>query len=499
MKNYKILFFLFIIFLVPNTYALDYNVTNTITSPVAPSNEGTYTGVEQNGATSSWNVNTRYQGTLQRIRFNIPKPSSIEGDCYWSNMTYKITMNMATNDWRNRFGTVRVVPYSSYSGNWSNGKVTFVSMKKIYFTFKIPSSYTSCNDFVYIDLPSNATFTPFTGDTNWNLQSIILSDEVSSGGGSSGGSTPTPTPDNTDKIIDNQKQNTQDIINNNNNNTSDIIENNNNNTQEIKDTIQDNLNNCRNSYNIINPDNLTTGGISTETGELGYGFFIITSDYIPIDNDNTHYSFRYNTYASPQIVVFKYGSTHNFLGFDVIDNSSGSLSIASNVKFLRLRFSGDFDNSFNFQAEPGPTVHPYEQFGSKVCSSKIDDVSNSVNDVNNSINNSNIENGVGNSFFDNFSNNMHGLSSIITIPLSSIQSLADSQCTPLHFPIPFTNNKYLDVPCMTEIYQQHIPTLLTLIQTCWYGILAYKVLVNIFGIVKGFKDPDSDKIEVMDL
>ena len=137
-------------------------------------------------------------------------------------------------------------------------------------------------------------------------------------------------------------------------------------------------------------------------------------------------------------------------------------------------------------------------FTGKYCQNGNQAVSDSVNNLNDSITNDNVDSGVGSDFFSGFNNDMHGLSSIITIPLASIQSLTSSQCTPIILPIPFTD-KNLTLPCMTTIYQEHIPTLLTFVQTCWYGILSYAILLDIFRIVKGFKDPDSDKIEVLDL
>lgn len=54
-------------------------------------------------------------------------------------------------------------------------------------------------------------------------------------------------------------------------------------------------------------------------------------------------------------------------------------------------------------------------------------------------------------FFDNFTTETFGLTSIITAPLSAIQNIINSSCSPLVLPLPFTN-KDLSLPCMSSIY-----------------------------------------------
>jgi hypothetical protein len=52
---------------------------------------------------------------------------------------------------------------------------------------------------------------------------------------------------------------------------------------------------------------------------------------------------------------------------------------------------------------------------------------------------------------------------------------------------------------MTAIYNKHFGSIFTLYQTITTGFIAYWVAVRIFALIKGFKDPEDDKIEVMDL
>ena len=103
-----------------------------------------------------------------------------------------------------------------------------------------------------------------------------------------------------------------------------------------------------------------------------------------------------------------------------------------------------------------------------------------------------------NEFFSGFESDDFGLSSIITAPLNLIKSITSSTCTPIGFKAPFVDQQ-ITLPCMGNIYKKYFGSFSTLYQTITFGIVAYWVSVNIFFMVKGFKDPDSDRIEVLDL
>ena len=101
-------------------------------------------------------------------------------------------------------------------------------------------------------------------------------------------------------------------------------------------------------------------------------------------------------------------------------------------------------------------------------------------------------------FFSNFSTNTHGLTGIITAPLSAIQSLTSSTCQPLVLPLPFVNSN-LTLPCMRQIYDDHFGSFMTIYDAITIGIVSYWVCVRIFSLVKDFKNPEHDEVEVLDL
>lgn len=99
----------------------------------------------------------------------------------------------------------------------------------------------------------------------------------------------------------------------------------------------------------------------------------------------------------------------------------------------------------------------------------------------------------------NFDINTFGLSQILTKPLIFLNSISSQTCETLHIPLPFLNNKFINLPCMTTIYENNFGELFVLFQFITNGIISYYVIVNLFKSVKDIKDPKNDSIEVMEL
>lgn len=139
--------------------------------------------------------------------------------------------------------------------------------------------------------------------------------------------------------------------------------------------------------------------------------------------------------------------------------------------------------------------------------SSVEEVKTATNEVkqeiqstNNTLNNDNVDESLteADGFFNGFTTNTHGLTGIITAPLNAIQSLTSKTCTPLVLPIPFVD-KDLTLPCMRQIYTDNFGGFMNLYDVIVIGIVSYWVLVRIFTLVKDFKNPDHDEIEVVDL
>lgn len=123
-----------------------------------------------------------------------------------------------------------------------------------------------------------------------------------------------------------------------------------------------------------------------------------------------------------------------------------------------------------------------------------------ITDVNDTLNNDDVTESTNEAsdFFNGFTTDTHGLTAIITAPLTLISSITSKSCSPLVLPLPFVD-KDLTLPCMGAIYSQYFGSFLSIYQLITFGIVAYWVCVRIFNLVKDFKNPDHDEIEVLDL
>lgn len=129
----------------------------------------------------------------------------------------------------------------------------------------------------------------------------------------------------------------------------------------------------------------------------------------------------------------------------------------------------------------------------KKTNEKLDDLNDNITDSDTSDSQSSAG-----SFFEDFKSDDYGLSDIITMPLTFIKGLSNASCYSLVLPLPFVDHN-ATIPCMTSIYENYFGSFLTLYQTITTGFIAYWVCVNIYRLVKNFKNPDDDKVEVMEL
>ena len=131
---------------------------------------------------------------------------------------------------------------------------------------------------------------------------------------------------------------------------------------------------------------------------------------------------------------------------------------------------------------------------------KVAETNEKLDDLNDNITDSDTSGAedVAGGFFDDFDNEDYGLSDIITMPLQVINNITSATCSPLELPLPFVDTD-VTLPCMYDIYDDYFGGFLTIYQTITFGIVAYWVCINIFRMVKNFKNPDNDEVEVLDL
>lgn len=267
-------------------------------------------------------------------------------------------------------------------------------------------------------------------------------------------------------IIDSQEQTRDAIIENQNENTDKEIE-----SQKVctithydKDKIY-----YDNAYLISGSGGLNTSGASN------YG----VTNYIDISHAT-----RVAVTNSRALSACWYDSSKNYIScFQT--SSVGPVTIPTNAKFLRFTI---------YKPDGNP------QMDVEICKNGNQAIADGQQDINNTLNNSDSSGATNEAggFFSNFSSDTHGLTGIITAPLSAIQGLINNTCSPLVLPLPFVNRN-LTLPCLSSIYSNYFGTFFTMYQTITLGIVSYWVLVRIFALVKDFKNPEHDEIEVVEL
>lgn len=490
MKKLKYLLFILPFFFGFNVFAAEVDVTSNCYGSTGYARM--YGGDEVQYQTySNYSFGTTYQYRLSsfetELRYNLS-----------ANTVYTITFNTNnSNDFRNNFRTYNVYDLNNNDNNLVTG-FTFVSAKKVQISFKT----TSATNKVKIQMGGSNVYDNITGETNWNIKNAILTIPETAPSGST-----------SQDVIDNATQNTNNIINNNNQNTQYIINNQNDNTNKITnsiDNVNQQLGTCYTNLLNQNGNFVSSNATYSHNGNTiilrsnGWGSTYIDvpltkagSYTVSIDNNLESGGYVNVYYVNPS------GERGDYLAGFVSGSQSASFTTNKSNGFLRV-ILGDTNNSSSiytfWQLRLTNTANKvnWVQYDNSVCTSKLDDTNSAINDVNDSINNSNVDSGTGQGFFDNFTSQDFGLSQIITIPLNTIQGLTSKSCVPLQVPIPFTNSN-ISLPCMTEIYESKFPSIYNLWKIVSFGIVAYLIAIDIFHIVKGFKDPESDKVEVLDL
>lgn len=255
----------------------------------------------------------------------------------------------------------------------------------------------------------------------------------------------------------------------------------------VSAVFSDNGQLANNSYHIDSQESCSAYGV---LGTLQYSYFPVkywnytdTNSFAYIDGGTSHF----RNHVGYNVKVAFYG-IQNVSSLDV------SMAILANMK---TKEGKDYHSILN---EIKANQDDYKQ--------ELNNVKNAINSTNNKLDNLNSSlndddtsgaKDTASDFFSGFTTDTHGLTSIITAPLNLIKSITNKTCSSLSLQVPFLDNKTLDLPCMSSIYSKHFGSFLTIYQTITFGIVAYWVCVNIFRLVKDFKNPEHDEIEVMDL
>lgn len=218
------------------------------------------------------------------------------------------------------------------------------------------------------------------------------------------------------------------------------------------------------------------------TGTVKMNFFTIKNWYYNEDSAYLDVSYTYFHNSDSQ-----HSQAFQFMGLS--SQSSQDVSIAVLAHLKQQQTNQDYTTILN---EIKNNQNDYKK--------ELQDVNSSLKKTQETIEDTNTQGAQDSAggFFNDFTTDTHGLTAIITAPLSLISSITSKSCSPLVLPLPFVD-KDLTLPCMGAIYSQYFGSFLSIYQVITFGIIAYWVCVRIFNLVKDFKNPEHDEIEVLDL
>ena len=92
-----------------------------------------------------------------------------------------------------------------------------------------------------------------------------------------------------------------------------------------------------------------------------------------------------------------------------------------------------------------------------------------------------------------------GLLAIIQLPFNMLNQITSSTCSPFNIPIPFIDTN-IPIPCLSSVFSKFLPSeFILLIKLAINGFLIYRILTSFALKLHEYKDPDTDKLEVLDL
>lgn len=294
-----------------------------------------------------------------------------------------------------------------------------------------------------------------------------------------------------DDLKDQQEKNNQELIDQN------------------KENWKDNMQNCRDSKNLLvisdknycNSSNCLNfkGGVGTPN------FTNISSTFVIRVNLASPLTLSPGTYT---INVF---TGENYPYFNLYNSSNELIAAASNGDFGRKTFTLTSTTTISYLSfyygSPKLTygeIKPILYVGSdsisfeppgEICTNKIDDVKDSL--TNDDIGDS--DNKLGDFLTGYEDNDTTGLSGIVSAPLRVIKAFSTAQCKP--FEVTLYKEFKATIPCVQSMLSENTKksAQFKLFQSLETGFVAYCCVKSLYNMVQKIKNPDDDRVEVLDL
>lgn len=462
---------------VNNIFAL---TTKTIYSDLALSNSNKYNyGYTNAGGiddVTTGTVGTRINGKTKYIGFYLSETTSL-------NYTYTIRINFLSDDLQPYFSLnyVRRIETCN-SSSCSNASIIAIRKQNNngYSTWvELDFNPTQVGSKIGVVL-GNDNGNYITGETYFGISSVQIESK------NANQDVINNATNNTNNIINNNNSNTENIINNNDENTQDIINNNDENTQKIIDENKKNFNDCRQSNNLINKNELTVGYIESNGSLHTGGGSSYTTNILNVGKG----TFTLSNGHIEKICFYNDDDTFNACSTPT--QSSGSLEYTFTLtSFNKIRLQFRNSDLGNLMLNKGSTALDYEPYGEEICVNKLDEQNKTSKGILGKL--GDLFNNLFNTDDADLSglDNMVGwlppgpLDSIINLPLTLFNSLTNTlsgTCNAVSLTLPFVN-KNLTLPCFNTFMSQYLTgfsTIWTLIGSIVSIFILYNYLLSLY-------------------
>lgn len=221
---------------------------------------------------------------------------------------------------------------------------------------------------------------------------------------------------------------------------------------------------------------------------------LITSNYINFNLSIWNSTESGSKWYTCDLLTHDYNSNYYYYRCPV---KSKIHAVRTSVKFI-------YADSKVVQAAPSITIGIGELWtlaidNSSSIQNALDNTKTNTEDIKNSLNSDDVDDSsnTASGFFSDFSDNGHGLSGIVTAPLNAVNAMLTTTCTA---PSATYKNKTFSLPCGDILWNQEGASNFKNILNLFYGgIICFGLLKSLFKDVNDLKNPDNDKVEVVDL
>lgn len=409
------------------------------------SNKYLYSLLTQGGTENiqTGNVGTNYTGRAIGISF-------FYNDNIMINKTYNMRINFYLDDLVPAFNTSMVHIQTCNSSSCNPVNLVGISKQNNsgYSTW-VQISYTPqmAGNYVRVDLGDEQR-NYLTGTTYFGINSVQIE-----------------SVNQNEDIMNNANQNANNIINNNNSNTQEIIDNANSNTQAIIDSQYTcNIQTLKN-YKGIDDYALTSSGSLTTASKF------VVSDYIKIKSNSTYTLTKDSSWGSAR-------------SYCLYNNNQQLISCTAYSTNTTFTFTGADYVRYTWN---NTTTRAVSLYGD-ICLKDSQQITDTIND-------DDIDDSDATSFFNDFTDNTHGLSGIISAPLNAINSMLSNQCTPL---TASWKGQEFSFDCGTTFWSR-LTGFKEFLNIALDGLLCYRILLKLWKMIEKLKNPNDDRVEVMDL